>query len=55
MVDTFDEPTIQSADKLVVFMDAPVDAVQKLVAINPNLDTYRLIRHDEYYYVYLLE
>lgn len=55
MVDTFDEPTIQSADKLVVFMDAPVDAVQKLVAINSNLDTYRLIRHDEYYYVYLLE
>lgn len=55
MVDSFAEPTLQSADKLVVYMDAPEDVVQKLVDINPNLDTYTLIRHDAFYYVYLLE
>ena len=55
MVDSFVEPTIQSADKLVVYMDAPEEVVQKLVDINPNLDSYTLVRHDAFYYVYLLE
>ncbi len=55
MVDTFDEPTIQSADKLVVYMDAPEEVVKKLVDINPNLETYTLVRHDPFYYIYLLE
>lgn len=55
MVDTFDEPTIQSCDKLVVFMDAPTDVLDKLIEINPNLDSYTLVRHDDLYYVYLLE
>ena len=55
MLDSFDEPTIQSADKLVVYMDAPEEVVQKLVDENPNLDKYTLIRHDPFYYIYLLE
>ena len=55
MLDTFDEPTIQSADKLVVYMDAPEDVVRKLVVENPNLETFTLVRHDRFYYVYLLE
>lgn len=55
MIDSFDEPTIRSADQLIVFMDAPEEVVQKLVDQNPNLDTYTLVRHDPFYYVYLLE
>lgn len=55
MVDTFEEPTIQSAQKLIVYMDAPEEVVQKLVEKNPNLEGYSLIRHDAFYYVYLLE
>ena len=55
MIESFNEPTVQSADKLVVYMDAPEEAVQKLVEINPNLHEYTLVRHDPFYYVYLLE
>lgn len=55
MVESFDEPTLQSAEKLIVYMDAPEEVVQKLVERNPNLEGYSLIRHDAFYYVYLLE
>ena len=37
------------------FMDAPEEYLQHMIDNNPNLSTYTLVRHDAYFYVYLLE
>lgn len=36
-------------------MDAPEEYLQHMIDNNPNLSTYTLVRHDAYFYVYLLE
>ena len=53
--DALDDKTLQEADKIVVYMDAPEDLLENLIANNPNLSTYTLVRHDPFFYVYLLE
>lgn len=44
-----------TSDKIVVYMDAPEEYLQTLIDDNPNLDKYSLVRHDPFFYVYLLE
>lgn len=48
----FDDMVIQSADKLIVFMDAGEDVLEKIISMNPKLSEYSLVRHDPFYYVY---
>lgn len=50
-----DDEQLSTADKIVVFMDAPAEALQKLVDDNPNLKGYTLVRHDSFHFIYLLE
>lgn len=54
MQDINDE-RLATADKIVVYMDAPEESLQKLIDDNPNLDGYTLVRHDPFHFVYLLE
>lgn len=53
--DELDDEKLRKADKIVVYMDAPEDLLEQLIADNPYLSTYTLVRHDPFYYVYLLE
>ncbi len=53
--DLLDDKTLEEAEKIVVYMDAPVDLLDVLIANNPNLSKYTLIRHDPFFYVYLVE
>ena len=53
--DLLDDKTLSEAEKIVVYMDAPVDLLDTLIANNPKLSKYTLIRHDPYFYVYLVE
>lgn len=46
---------LATADKIVVYMDAPAESLQKLIDDNPNLEGYTLVRHDPFHFVYLLE
>lgn len=46
---------LQNAEKIVVYMDAPTDVLEQLIADNSHLTSYTRIRQDKYYYVYLLE
>ena len=49
------EKKLQNAEKIVVYMDAPLDLLEQLIADNPHLTSYTVVRQDKYYYVYLLE
>lgn len=49
------DPLISSAEKIVVYMDGPEEALQQIIEDNPNLNSCRLIRHEPFFYVYLLE
>lgn len=53
--DLLDDKTLSEAEKIVVYMDAPVDLLDTLIANNPKLSKYTLVRHDPYFYVYLVE
>lgn len=46
---------LNTAEKIVVYMDCSEDVLDKLVERNDNLDGYTLVRHDPFFYVYLLE
>ncbi len=57
-IDSFyniNEDAIFEAEKVVVFMDAPEEYLLHIIENNPNLSTYTLVRHDPFFYVYLLE
>ena len=49
------DETLREAEKIVVYMDAPEDLLERLIADNPHLSTYTCVRQDRFYYVYLLE
>lgn len=51
----FEDERLETAEKIVVYMDCPEDALEKLVENNPNLSTCSLVRHDPFFYIYLLE
>ncbi len=46
---------LQTAEKLIVYMDGPEEILDRLVAQNKNLERWYLLRHDPNYYVYVLE
>lgn len=50
-----EDEILLSADKLILYMDAPEEVLTNFINENPNLSTYTLVRHDPFYYVYLLE
>jgi hypothetical protein len=54
-IDQLQDERLATADKIVVYMDAPIDLLDKLIQNNPNLSKYTLVRHDPFFYVYLLE
>lgn len=49
------DETLREAEKIVVYMDAPEDLLERLIADNPHLSAYTCVRQDRFYYVYLLE
>lgn len=53
--EALDDERLREAEKIVVYMDAPEEMLEPLIDNNPNLSTYTLVRHDKFYYVYLLE
>ncbi len=53
--DLLDDKTLEEAEKIVVYMDAPVDLLDVLIENNPKLSKYTLVRHDPFFYVYLVE
>ncbi len=55
LMDSWEDPGITEAEKIVVYMDAPVEAVENIIGCSNVLTGYTLIRHDPFYYVYLLE
>lgn len=50
-----EDEILLSSDKLILYMDAPEEVLKNFVNQNPNLSKYTLVRHDPFYYVYLLE
>lgn len=46
---------LQTAEKLIVYMDCSEDILDRMVAQNENLEGYSLLRHDPNFYVYVLE
>lgn len=51
----FVEPKLSEAEKVVVYMDCPEDALDKLIGMSPYLSSYMLIRNDPFFHIYLLE
>lgn len=51
----FEDERLFTAEKIVVFMACPPDVLDKLIEANPNLSSYSLVRHDPFFFVYLLE
>jgi len=54
-VSAINDSTLFTADKIVVYMDAPVEILQQLIDKNPNLNSYQLVRQEPFFYIYLLE
>ena len=46
---------LKNAEKLTVYIDGPEELLALLVEQNDNLSSYRLLRHDTNYFVYVLE
>ena len=50
-----DSEILKTAERLIVYMDNPVEILDRLVAQNKNLSSWSLLRHDFNYYVYVVE
>lgn len=50
-----DNEALKTAEKLIVYMDTSEEILDRLVAQNKNLSSWKLLRHDLHYYVYVLE
>ncbi len=50
-----DNETLKTAEKLIVYMDCPEDILESLIAQNGNLNTYSMVRHDQFFYIYEVE
>lgn len=50
-----DSEILRTAEKLIVYMDNPVEILDRLVAQNENLSSWSLLRHDHQYFVYVVE
>lgn len=47
--------TLQTAEKLIVYMDHPEDMLERIIERNDNLSSYRLVRQEERFAVYMVE
>ncbi len=52
---TLDNETLKNADKVIVYMDCPETILEDMIKQNGKLDSYSLIRHDPFHYVYEVE
>ena len=55
MLELPEDPLLTSAEGFLVYMDAPAETLDSLVAVNPHVSGYTLLRKDDYFYVYLVE
>lgn len=55
MLELPEDPLLTSAEGFLVYMDAPTETLDSLVAVNPQVSGYTLLRKDPYFYVYLVE
>lgn len=51
----FEDETLMAAEKVVIYMDCPEDVIVKILEKNTHLSSYSLVRHDAFFYVYVLE
>lgn len=50
-----DSELLRTAEKLIVYMDNPVEILDRLVEQNEKLSSWSLLRHDRFFYVYVVE
>lgn len=50
-----DDPLLSGAEKIVVYMDGAEEALLPIIENNPNITSYRLLRHEPFFYIYVLE
>lgn len=50
-----DNETLKTAEKFIIYMDCPEDILESLIAQNDNLNTYSMVRHDQFFYIYEVE
>lgn len=50
-----DSEILKTAEKLIVYMDNPVEILDRLVEQNEHLSSWSLLRHDTHYFVYVVE
>lgn len=50
-----DSELLRTAEKLIVYMDNPVEILDRLIEQNDNLSSWSLLRHDKNYFVYVVE
>lgn len=55
MLELPEDPLLSEAKGFVVYMDAPAETLETLVARNTWVSGYTLLRKDPFYYVYLVE
>lgn len=50
-----DSELLRTAEKLIVYMDNPVEILDRLVEQNEHLSSWSLLRHDKNFFVYVVE
>lgn len=51
----FEDETLMEAEKVIIYMDCREDVIEKILKENTHLSTYSLVRHDPFFYIYVLE
>lgn len=49
------DETLMEAEKVIIYMDCGEDVIEKILKESTNLSTYTMVRHDAFFYVYVLE
>ncbi len=55
MLELPQDPLLTSAEGFLVYMDAPAETLDALVAVNPHVSGYTRLREDRFFHVYLVE
>lgn len=55
MLELPEDPLLTSAQGFLVYMDAPAQTLDALVAVNPHVSGYTLLREDRFFHIYLVE
>lgn len=51
----FKDDVLLEAEKVIIYMDCQEDVIEKLLRENTHLSSYSMVRHDPFFYVYVLE